>query len=305
MGQVRGPTPCLSFLGFELDSLQEEIRIPDKKLDDIRREVQGWIGRKSCRKKDLESLVGRLGHACRVVKPGKTFMRRLFETLSGVRRPHHHIRLGSEVRSDILWWCTFTADWNGISIIPHPRSPSSIVWSDASGSFGCGAICPTLLRWLQLPWEGWKEVSNSRVDSITWMELLPIVLACALWGPAWRGQRVIVNCDNTRAVAVVNLGHSKAPLIMHLLRCLFFIRARYQFSLHVVYIEGSNNTWADAISRDYPILIGFQVFKSTYQRTPLPEELISLLMGEQPDWTSDHWIKLFRSSLQQVEPQLH
>ena len=298
--KLQGPTPCLTFLGFELNSLRNEIRVPREKMEDIKREVAGWIGKRSCRKTELESLVGRLCHASRVVKPGKTFMRRMFEALAGARRSHHHIRLGSAVRSDILWWHTFMAEWNGVTIIPHPSSPAAILWSDASGSFGCGAICPTIARWIQLRWDGRRDSPKEEVDSITWMELLPIVLACAVWGHYWQGQRVIVNCDNTGAVAVANSGYSKAPRIMHLLRCLFFIRALYQFSVHVVYIEGSANTWADAISRNYPILVDAQVFKSTYQRTPLLEGLISLLVVEQPDWTSDRWTNLFRSSLQLV-----
>jgi len=53
-------------------------------------------------------------------------MRRLFEALAGARRPHHHIRLGSPVLSNILWWHTFMAEWNGVRIIPHPALPSSI-----------------------------------------------------------------------------------------------------------------------------------------------------------------------------------
>jgi len=240
--KLEGPTPCLTFLGFELDSLREEIHIPGQKLDDIKKELVEWIGRKSCRRKDLESLVGRLCHASRVVKPGKTFMHRLFEALAGARRPHHHIRLGSPVRSDIFWWHTFMAEWNGVRIIPHPVPLSSILWTDASGSFGCGAICPALTKWIQLRWDDRKESSNRGVDGITWMELLPIVLACAVWGHAWHGQRVIVNCDNTGAVAVANSGYSRAPRIIHLLQCLFFIRAIYQFSIQVVYIEGTDNT---------------------------------------------------------------
>ena len=144
-------------------------------------------------------------------------MHQLFEALSGVRHAHHYIRLGSEVRSDILWWYTFMLDWNVISIIPHPQSPSSIVYSDASGSFGCGAICPMLAKWLHLPWKGSKDTSKDKRDSITSMELLPIILACAVWGPTWYRQRVIVNSDNTGAVAVANSGYSKTPSIMHLL----------------------------------------------------------------------------------------
>lgn len=303
--KLEGPATCLTFLGFELDSVREEIRLPQRKLEEIKKEVQEWIGRKSCRRKELESLIGRLCHASRVVHPGKTFMRRLFEALAGARRSHHHIRLSSAIRSDILWWHSFVDGWNGVSLIPKPLFQRSVLWSDASGSLGCGAICPSLGRWIQLLWDGReKALAVGQADSITWMELLPIVLASAVWGPEWHGQSVLVYCDNTGAVAVANSGYSKAPRIMHLLRCLFFIRAYYQFSMHVVYIEGANNSWADAISRDNPSIIESQVFRSSYHRTPIPEELISLLVVEQPDWTSGRWIELFKSCLQPVLPHL-
>ena len=90
-------------------------------------------------------------------------------------------------------------------------------------------------------------------------------------------------CNNTGAVAVANSGYSKAPRIMHLHRCLFFIRAYYHFAMHVEYIEGTANTWANAISRNNPMIIESQVFGPSYYRTPLPEGLISLLIVEQPD----------------------
>ena len=51
-------------------------------------------------------------------------------------------------------------------------------------------------------WEG---------GSIIWMELLPIILASAVWGPSWHGQRVIVHCDNTGVVTIANSGYSRAP----------------------------------------------------------------------------------------------
>ena len=61
--------------------------------------------------------------------------------------------------------------------------------------------------------------------SITWMELLPIVLSCLVWKVALRGQRVTVYCDNSGAVVVVNSGFGRVHSNMHLLWCLFFIRA--------------------------------------------------------------------------------
>ena len=171
-----------------------------------------------------------------------------------------------------------------MSLIPNPSPQRSVVWSDASGSLGCGAICPSLWKWIQLLWDGHRiALSDGEVDSITWIELLPIILASAVWEPQWHGQTVLGYCDNTGAVAIANSGYSKAPRIMHLLRCLFFIRAYYQFSMHVVYIEGANNIWADAISRNDPCMIESQVFRAAYHRTLIPEGLITLLVVEQPD----------------------
>ena len=51
------------------------------------------------------------------------------------------------------------------------------------------------------------EVTRLREgDNITWMELWPIILASAAWGPAWQGQRIIMHCDNTGAVTGANSG---------------------------------------------------------------------------------------------------
>ena len=72
------------------------------------------------------------------------------------------------------------------------------------------------------------------------------VFACGLWGPAWQNSQVLVQCDNQGAVAVVNSGYSKVQVIMHLLRCLFFIHARFNFYLRAAYIPGKCNVLADA-----------------------------------------------------------
>jgi len=195
--KLEGLTTCLTFLGFQLDSTQWEVRLPHSKLEATWQEVRQWVERKSGTRKELESIVGKLAHATRVVKPGKTFRRHLFKLLSGVSRAHHHVHLGVAARSDLLWWYTFMAQWNGIGMISHPRGTSVVIWSDASGSFSCGALCPALSRWFQLEWARTRAVSGvGEEHSITWMELLPIVLSSVIWGAALRGQRVTVNCDN-------------------------------------------------------------------------------------------------------------
>ena len=48
-------------------------------------------------------LAGKLQHACKVVTPGRAFLRRVFELLAAVRADHHHIRQNSSFRSEFGW----------------------------------------------------------------------------------------------------------------------------------------------------------------------------------------------------------
>ena len=65
-----------------------------------------------------------------------------------------------------------------------------MVHTDASGVFGCGAVCADH-RWAQLEWP-----SDRQAVDISVKEMLPIVLAAAVWGHTWAGHRVLFYSDN-------------------------------------------------------------------------------------------------------------
>ena len=299
LDKLEGPATHLEFLGFELDSRLLQTRLPQRKLTELKELILQWSGKKSCTKKELESLIGKLGHASRVVLPGKTFMRRMFELLGVAHRAHHKIRLNCSFRSDLEWWATFIESWNGVSMMGnYDRHQAAVhIWTDASGCFGCGALDPQTSAWIQMKWpeshgasgSGWWE------ESIATKELLPIVLACAIWGTRWSGLTVVVHCDNLGVVAVVNSGYSRVPRIMHLLRCLFFIRAHYQFILWAVHVPGVENILADAISRNNLNYLFSQIPRARQSQSEIPPPLLELLVEQQPDWTSRAWAQLFRT----------
>lgn len=72
-----GPSTKIIFLGLELDSLAMEIRLPTQKLTLLKQSLGEWRSKKACRKRELLSLIGLLSHACKAVKAGRSFLRRL------------------------------------------------------------------------------------------------------------------------------------------------------------------------------------------------------------------------------------
>ncbi len=107
-------------------------------------------------------------------------------TLSTVaKKLHHRIRLNRGFRSDLQWWSLFISRWNGISMMASVTRlpPAATITSDASGGWGCGAFSSSG-AWFQFIWPAlWTEIH------ITVKELLPIVIACAIWGISCAGRR--------------------------------------------------------------------------------------------------------------------
>ena len=286
--KTEGPSTVLVFLGIELDTDRLTLRLPREKLCRLKKEIRRWKGRKACTKRELLSLIGQLQHASCVVRPGRTFLRRMINLSKTARRPHHNIRLNKGFRSDLQWWATFLPAWNGVSMMgggARSRCAATIT-SDASGSWGCGAFS-SVGEWFQIEWsEGWKEFH------ITVKELLPIVVGVALWGAQWSGKAVRCLCDNAAVVAVVNSGSSKCENVMHLLRSLFFFTASYDVVLVAQHIPGVENGAADALSRGN--LPSFHAQEPAAQQTtsPIPQELLEALVHQRPDWTSQNWTAL-------------
>ena len=85
--KLEGPVPCLR---FELDSRS---RVPTEKLSELQVLIGTWQIKKSSTRRELESSVGKLAFASQVVRPGKTFLHRMFKLIAVACQGHYHIRL--------------------------------------------------------------------------------------------------------------------------------------------------------------------------------------------------------------------
>ena len=268
--KFEGPCTCMTVLGIELDSVLLQARLPKDKFDNTTALLEQWSHKRSCKRKDLESLIGHLQHACKVVPQGRSFLRRMINLLCAFRREDHPIRLNREFFLDLTWWRELFRSWNGCSFLQYPQwapLPDFEVSSDASGALGYGAL-------FQRQWFSGSWLASQVSQSIEYKELFPIVVAAYVWGPLWTSKRVNFRSDNSSVVAILRSGTSRAPDIMVLVRYLCLLAAHHSFSFTASSVRGKCNPIADALSR-----FQFQRFRqlaphAALHQTQIPRQLL-------------------------------
>ena len=267
-----GPTTCLIVLGIELDSVLQIARLPATKLLALKGLFTEWSARKWCTRVQLESLIGKLHHACLVVWPGRTFLRRMINLLCAFRSRDHPIRLNVEFRLDLQWWIEFLDYWNGTSFILLPGLmpvADLCVTSDAAGAIGYGAL-------YRQQWFSHKWMPSQMPMSIAYKEFFPVIIAAHLWGDQWANRQVCFRLDNSSVVHILNVRTSRDHHIMGLVCSLISVAARFNFTFQAQHIPGLDNPVADALSR-----FCWQVFRQlapdSAMPTPILEEILQRL----------------------------
>ena len=292
--KLEGPSSCLSFLGIEVDTVNLQLRLPHGKLVDLLETLERCIEHESLRKNVLEHLTGLLQFATKVVRPGRPFLRRLYALKNVGSFPGHLVRLSRGAQADILWWFYFVKQWNGVSLLWDLGllSEDIQVFSDASGSWGCAAFQDPY--WLQLQWTPCLSKLTIAVK-----ELIPVVLAAAVFGPNWSGMIIQFVVDNAAVVDVLNATYCNESHMMHLIRLLVFYAAKYNFWFTATHIPGKRNIVADALSRNKLSVFFSQVPQAMRHPAQLSPALLSLVSQDLP-WISTDWMMLFEDSTQQA-----
>lgn len=290
MHKTEAPATQLTFLGIQIDTAVMELSLAQDKLLHMKALVLSWRSKKAAPKWYLQSLIGHLSHATTVVQQGRTFLRRMIHLMKTAKQPHHQVRLSAEFHSDLQWWCTFLPRWNGRSLLRQPH-PSHTIPSDASGSWGCGAFLNTGLCF-QLAWpDSWTYYH------IAAKEMVPVVIAIALWGRLLSSHTVLLQSDNMTVVVTLTSGSAKDPHLMHPARCLHFFLAEFDISIEAQQVPGLPNTAADALTRNQLALF----FRCTPQANPtqdkIPRGLVDMLLIHHPDWLAPSWRTMFCATL--------
>ena len=254
MNKLEGPSTSMVFLGILFDSVTMTIRLDDEKLSSIHEELKLWSERKTASREELQSLIGVLSFAAKVVATGRTFLRRMIDHLktlpyTSTNTAQHP--LSTTFQADLNWWRRFLTEWNGISLIPDVDWSSAhtlSIYTDACVA-GYGAMFES--SWFACTWtvEEEQQAARDKRDSMPFKELYALARAASTWGSKWKGRKILFHCDCQPIVDAWRKGDSRKQPISQLIRTLLFIAATNDFNMNITHIAGANNTCADLLSR--------------------------------------------------------
>lgn len=249
--KTEGPSTQITFLGVEFDTNEMILRLPSDKLKELQAKMGFTLSRKKITLRDLQSLLGYLNFACRVIRPGRAFCRRLIDATVGIKKPHHKIRVKRSMRADLCLWQEFLLNYNGVTVMPDllwTDNDTLELYTDSAGGVGRGFGIFFRGHWAHGKWpETWFD--TSLLKNIAFLELFPVVTALVIWGHCLENKKILFHIDNQAVVSILNKKTSRDPSIMFLLRRLVLLTLTYNILLKAEHISGSVNSIADAISR--------------------------------------------------------
>ena len=179
-------------------------------------------------------------------------MRRMYSYVSSQMKPHHHLRITQEMRSDMEVWMTFL---NHLSVFCRPfmdfdewTAEDINMYLDASGSLrtgGLGAFCENSWTYHVWNYSFLKKVK----PSIEYLELYALTVGVLKWIHRFRNRKIYLFCDNTSVHDMVNDSSSHCKNCMILIRILTVHSMIHNVRVFVKYVESRKNELADALSR--------------------------------------------------------
>lgn len=242
------PTTSLQFLGIEIDTILMEFRLPETKVSKLKSLIASALVAKKLKLKHIQSLIGHLNFATRIIPMGRVFNRRLIYLTMGVSNPNWHIRIPVSVKEDLLVWQQFLSIYNGRTCWQEEFIENSAIqlFTDAAGSTGFGAYLSG--RWCCAAWPAeWRE--QNLTGNLVLLEIFPVLVALDIWGPLLVNKRILLFCDNMGVVQVINNLSAKSPPVVKVMRHLVFLALKYNIWLRARHIPGCQNNLADALSR--------------------------------------------------------
>ena len=236
------PTTRLEFLGIMFDSATMTMEISQPKMVEIKKELSTWLLKSAARRREVESLVGKLQFLAKCIRAGRTFLARLIQWIRSMNRSDKY-PIPMEARKDIAWWGRCAQEHNGIFLIWLHKNPhvDQVIVTDAC-LIGYGGIYREQYFRGRFP-------ANLQNKNIALLEILAVMVALKIWGKELQGQYFWIHVDNEAVAAVMNSGASRDSALQDVPREIALLSARHQFVVKARHISGVSNRIPDWLSR--------------------------------------------------------
>ena len=241
--KVEGPTQVLTFLGVQINTVDDLLVLPEEKVREFEILVNEVLMCKRISLKKLQSLAGKLNWASSVVRGGRTYLRRILDVMKPLKMGHHKLKISDEMKKDLYWWSTFLRSFNGVRVLRY-TTVSHFVYVDA---WDMGGACFYNGDWQYVSWRyDFPMLKNAHINV---KEAMMVLVAVRRWSCLWKGDDVIVRCDNKTAVSAFYKYTSRSKAIMQMVREVFQWSVSSDFQLKCWFLPGECNMVADSLSR--------------------------------------------------------
>lgn len=232
------------FLGFELDSHDFTISIPEDKKINILYSLKSFCRRKFCSVREFASLLGTLTSICPASPYGWMHTKELerskyLKLLKNNDNYEAKMKINQRIIQELQWW---------IQTIPSVSNPirrgnyNLELFSDASQT-GWGIVCGN--QRLHGFWD-----DNEKKFHINYLELLSVYFALKCFTKENLNCEILIRTDNTTVISYINrMGGIQFPYLNNLTRKIWQyceVRNNYLFAS---YIPSKENIEADFQSR--------------------------------------------------------
>lgn len=245
-------TQIIVFLGLLLNTITMTIAIPLEKRNAALTQIDQVLDRKKVTVHRIQRLTGLLNFLCRAIVPGRMYLRRMYDTMSGLKQ-YHHVKVDRPMIEDLLMWKEFLK-WDASLTRPFMDFSETLIadeidfFTDACKSdrlTAFGAVYGTAWTYGEIP----QRISQLETGTIQSFEMYALLVGVALFASQLRNRRVVVFCDNQAVVGMINNSTSKCSVCLKLIRVITKISMKYNVRFFCRYIPTDLNTRADALSR--------------------------------------------------------
>ena len=242
--KIEGPAQIIVYLGIEIDTVLRIIRLPLNKVAELDAILIKFLSLRSCTKRELLSLIGKLSFAAKVLKPGRLFLRYLIDLSTSVRELHHFVHIPKHVHDDLRWWRQALQKSNASSYFQDTfiSSVDLCMFTDASGKHGLGGYFGSL--WFSQEW----PLKYQR-HGINVKELLAVITAFELWIGQFADKQIKIYTDNENICNLWRNRSVKDLVLLKLIRHLFLRAISVNCNVMLVHVPGHYNAIADHLSR--------------------------------------------------------